>query len=119
MDFIIQQILDNTQERLSDTVFYDSPNFLMLFSAVGFLEGLSPKSIISQDVNELHGSGLNWFKASEKLSEIAQAFDGETDESGLFANFVAATKSSTHRVSSRKPRFTLLVKLLSNDEALT
>ncbi|MDG1117293.1 MAG: DUF262 domain-containing protein [Flavimaricola sp.] len=119
LDLTIKEILDRTKEDFSETTFYDAPNFLILFAAVAFLEGRAPASKASEDVDEFRGRGVDWVGAVEGLSNIAQAFDGEAEENGPFAAFVAATKSTTHRVSSRKPRFSTLVRLMAKDAAVS
>lgn len=118
IDRTINEILEHTEEDFSETTFYDAPNFLMLFAAVAFLEGRLPTSKVSEDVNELRGQGVDWANMGDRLSKVAQAFDGDAEENGPFASFVSATKSTTHRVSTRKPRFSTLVRLMTNDAAV-
>lgn len=118
LDATLMEILMNTQENFSETTFYDAPNFLILFVAVAFLEGRSPVSKVSDGVNEFRGRGVDWNRAKESLSSIAQAFDMDADQGGPHAPFVGATRSTTHRVASRKIRFASLVRLMSRDVAL-
>lgn len=110
LDETIKEILKHTQEDFSETTFYDAPNFLILFSAVAFLNGHVPASRVSEGVDEYAGMGVDWEAANSSMSEIAQAFDDEDPESGPYGDFVAATKSTTHRIASRKVRFQTLVR---------
>ena len=118
LDTTIMEILENTEADFAQTTFYDAPNFLILFSAVAFLEGRAPESVSSQDVNEFRGRGVDWLRAQETLSSLAQAFDVDIEEGSPHSAFVIATKSSTHRIASRKTRFETIVRLISNDAAV-
>lgn len=118
LDDTISEILEHTSGDFSESTFYDAPNFLILFAAVAFLENRSPQSKVSEDVNEFHGRGVDWDRALINLSNIAQAFDVDDDEGSPFAAFVSATKSTTHRVASRKVRFSTIVRLISKNAAV-
>ena len=118
LDKTIKEILMNTETDFAQTTFYDAPNFLILFSAAAFLEGRSPESAVTQDVKEFRGRGVDWLRAQETLSSLAQAFDVDIEDSSPHAAFVIATKSSTHRIASRKTRFATIVRLISNDATL-
>lgn len=115
LDETVSEILDNTKADFSESTFYDAPNFLMLFSAVAFLKGLMPTSKVSEAVNAFSGRGVDWDKANTTLSSIAQAIDDGVEEQGPFSQFVSATKSTLHRVSSRKPRFETVVRAIAAD----
>lgn len=117
LDEIIAEIIDKTREDLAESTFYDAPNFLILFAAVAFLKGYMPASKVSEGVNEFSGRGIDWDKASGNLSALAQAVDEGAEEHGPHSQFVSATKSTLHRISSRKPRFEAVVKAISADVA--
>lgn len=117
LDEIIEEILENTQNDFSESTFYDAPNFLILFSAVAFLKGYMPASTISAGVNQFSQCGVNWDKAAVNLANLAQAFDDASEEQGPFSHFVSATRSTTHRISSRKSRFETVVKAIAADDA--
>ncbi len=70
-------------------------------------------------MNEFAGRGVNWDKASVNLAALAQAFDDGSEEQGPFFQFVSATKSTTHRISSRKVRFESVVRAIAADVAGT
>lgn len=115
IDNTIKEILENLEEDFVDTVFFDAPNFLALFSAVSFLNGWLPSSRVTQGIEELSGVGVDWENAQEELSQIAQEFESSNDEGdrSVYHSFVEATRSTTHRLSSRRPRFEVLVSVLS------
>ncbi|MCA3088166.1 MAG: DUF262 domain-containing protein [Roseomonas sp.] len=113
LDTVVSEVLEHTRSEFSKTTFYDAPNFLILFAAVAFLKGYMPTSKVSEAVIEFSGKGINWEKASGNLSAIAQAVDDETEDQGPYSQFVTATKSTLHRVSSRKPRFEVVVRAIS------
>lgn len=116
LDATISDILKNTEDDFSNTTFFRAPNFLMLFSAVAFLEGRAPKSDISENVDDFYNRGVDWTRAREKLASLAQAVENaEAEEKGLHASFVNATKSSTQGTKSRKIRFNTIVKSISKD----
>ena len=117
VDMIISEIISNTSEDFAQTTFYDSPNFLALFAAVAYLKGIIPESRTTDGIEEFRGIGIDWSKAQTSLARIAQAFDVEEDESSLYTSFVAATKSTTHRIFSRKTRLQTLVKSLAAEGA--
>jgi hypothetical protein len=116
VDDVIQEIIDNTAEELIDSTFYDAPNFLVLFAALAFVKGLSPLTKISEGFQNHPRQGADWVKALPVLIDIAKAvveYDPDLDADSKYAGFVAATKSTTHRVSSRSPRFEVLVNALA------
>lgn len=117
LDEIVAEIIDETREDFAESTFYDAPNFLILFAAVAFLKGYMPASKVSEGVNEFSGRGIDWDKASGNLSALARAVDEGMEEQGPHPQFVSATKSTLHRISSRKPRFEAVVKAISADVA--
>lgn len=117
LDEVVAEILDQTREDFAELTFYDAPNFLILFAAVAFLKGYMPASKASEGVHEFSGRGIDWEKASGNLSALAQAVDEGAEEQGPHSQFVSATKSTLHRISSRKPRFEAVVKAIAADVA--
>ncbi|AXE62799.1 hypothetical protein BBF93_00170 [Hyphomonas sp. CACIAM 19H1] len=117
LDEVVSELLEHTKADFAESTFYDAPNFLVLFAAVAFLKGYVPISKLSESVNELSGQGVDWEKASVNLSALAQAVDDGAEEHGPYAQFVSASKSTLHRVSSRKPRFEAVVRAISADVA--
>lgn len=120
VDAILKDIIDNFEEDFSETPFFDAPNFLVLFSAVAYLKYGFPDTRITDGVEEHKAEGVDWENAIETLAEISQEFESEhndEDADGRHSDFVSASKSTTHRISSRKPRFQLLVNAFSNHAA--
>lgn len=120
IDEIISEIISQTSDDFKETIFYDAPNFLALFAAVAFLKGYMPQGRVTDNINDYYGRGVDWERGYNNLSEIAQAFDDvdpDEDADNPFAGFIAATKSTTHRVSSRRPRLEQLVRAISSDAA--
>lgn len=116
VDAVIGEILQHTIADFAASTFYDAPNFLVLFAAVAFLRGYAPGSKVSEGVSEYSGQGVDWERAKVRLTALAQAVDNDEHEQGPYSQFVAASKSTTHRVSSRKVRFEAVVKALAADE---
>lgn len=114
VDEVTQEIIDNLAEDFEETTFFDSPNFLMLFSAVCYLKGYLKDRNVPEELEVESGAGVDWDAAKENLAEIAQAFDSEDETSG-HSDFVSATKSTTHRLSSRKVRFQALVEAIADE----
>ncbi|MFT3688882.1 MAG: hypothetical protein QM789_07790 [Paenirhodobacter sp.] len=117
LDRTISQIIEHTKDDFSETTFFDAPNFLILFSAVAFLNGYLPNSKVTEGVNQFSGRGVDWDRAAVNLATLAQALDDDSEEQGQHSQFVAATKSTTHRISSRKVRFEAVVRAISRDVA--
>ncbi len=118
LDEILTEIIDNLAEDFKETTFFDAPNFLALFAAIAYLKGYAPNSRTTENVSDFRGRGVNWETGIAQLSEIARAFDEydpETDAENPYASFIAATKSTTHRISSRKPRFEQIVRAIAPD----
>lgn len=118
IDEVLRYILENTGEDFRDTTFYDAPNFLALFAAVSYLHGYLPDSRTTEGIETYRDAGVDWDKARETLAHIALAVEGDTAEAGdqsEYSNFVAATKSTTHRISSRKPRLQAIVKAIASN----
>lgn len=116
IDEIVGEIISNMATDFKETTFFDAPNFLALFAAIAYLKGYSPNSRTTDAVVALKGQGVNWENGLEKLSAIAREFDGydpEAEEENPYASFIAATKSTTHRISSRKPRFEQIVRAIA------
>lgn len=117
LDEVIAEILEHTAGDFAESTFFDAPNFLILFAAVAFLKGYMPPSSVSDGVNQFAGRGVSWDSASVNLASLAQAFDDDSEEQGPHSQFVNATKSTTHRISSRKVRFETVVKAIAADVA--
>jgi len=119
IDEIIGEIIANTADDLKETTFFDAPNFLALFAAIAYLKGYSPHSRTTDAVVAFKGQGVNWERGLANLSEIAREFDGydpESDEESPYASFIAATKSTTHRIPSRKTRFEQIVRAIAAND---
>lgn len=97
---------------LADTTFFNAPNFLILVCSIAFVSGELPASALTVDVNNKRGSGLNRAEAVNNLSKLAMAVEND-DIIGPYASFVIASKSSTQRTSSRRPRFSAVVNAIS------
>jgi hypothetical protein len=117
LDEVVAEILNHTRQDFAESTFYDAPNFLILFAAVAFLKGYMPASKASEGVDEFSGRGIDWEKATANLSALAQAVDEGAEEQGPHSQFVSATQSTLHRISSRKPRFEAVVKAIAADVA--
>ena len=115
VDNIIQQITKNISGFI-DTTFFDAPNFLALFATVSYLNSKMSGGRVIDGVEDYRGVGVDWEKAQTKLAEITQAFDIDDNKNSQFSQFVNATKSTTHRVPSRKVRFQTLVRAIACDE---
>ena len=117
IDRILKDILKNMGDDFFDTIFFDAPNFLTLFASVALLKGWLPSSSATKSLDRFSGLGVDWEGSEEELSQIAQAFDDNQDDgtNTRYESFVMATRSSTHRLSSRIPRLKVLVKTLKND----
>ena len=116
VDRIVQEIIEKTGESFVDTIFFDAPNFLALFATVAYLRSKMANSRVSEGVEQFHGKSIDWEKAQTTLAEIAQAFDIDDNKTSPYIPFVSATKSTTHRVLSRKVRFQCLVNAIAPDE---
>ena len=116
IDAIIEEILVNLAADFRETTFFDSPNFVMLFAAIAHLRGSLPTNsqTSAAEIAAHAGAGIDWEAGKNHLAMIAQAFDDESGQSP-YNGFVSATKSSTHRISSRKPRFLALTRALSQN----
>lgn len=116
VDETVSEIISKISTDFKNTTFFDAPNFLALFASVAFLNGKSPKSRTTTECEAFFGRGVDWSRAQTTLAEIAQAFDNsEEEESAPYSAFVAATKSSTHRVQSRRTRFSTLVNAIAKN----
>ena len=115
VNLCVTEILENTAEDFSDSTFYDAPNFLVLLAAVAYLKGLMPDGRTTEGVERFRGVGVDWDKAKTTLAEIAQAFDAEDNADAKYSPFVVASKSTTHRISSRKIRLQILLAALAID----
>jgi len=118
VDTVLREQLEHTAPDLKGTVFFDAPNFLVLFSAIAYLRGYMPDTLTTDGIEAYHGAGVDWNKGSANLAEIAAAFDLSDQDyggAGPFDTFIAATKSTTHRRSSRKPRLHMLIKAIAPD----
>ena len=111
---ILTEVLDNTSTAFVDTTFYDAPNFLTLFAAIAYLRRKMQDGRVTEGLQQFYGQGVHWEKAQTSLAQLAQAFDTEDNGASRYAHFVAATKSTTHHVASRKIRFQYLVPALAD-----
>ncbi|WP_196805696.1 DUF262 domain-containing protein [Sphingobium indicum] len=95
-----------------NTTFFDAPNFLLLVCAIAFVEGELPSSALTVEVDNKRGVGLSLANAANNLPLLATAIEND-DINGAYAAFVVASKSSTQRISSRRPRFAAIVNAIA------
>ena len=112
MDRITEEIIANLRGDFADTIFFDAPHFLTLFAAVAFLMGWLPNSPATEGLENFSGIGVDWQRAQDELSQIAQAFDDDDGHETRYPSFIKAAKSSTHSLSSRRHRLQTLVKAI-------
>lgn len=120
IDSTLKEIISKLEDEFWDSPFFDAPNFLVLFAAVAYLKFGFPETRITQGLEEHRKKGVDWERAITTLAEISQEFESDhndEDEDGRHAEFINASRSTTHRISSRKPRFQILVTALSNHAA--
>ncbi len=111
LDIIVSDIIEKLGSDFADTTFFDAPNFLALYAAIAYLKGWMPDCRVT-DQFEIYPQAIDWNKGTEALSSIAQIIE-DNDKDQRYADFVSATASSTHRLSSRKVRFRTLVGALA------
>lgn len=111
-DKILSKIIEELGDEFKDTTFFHAPNSLLLFCAVGFLSGILPSSNATEEFSKLRGAGVNWPNAKYRLGHLAESFNDHSSKKNEFNDFVNATKSTTHGLTSRKLRFGILTKLL-------
>ena len=97
----------------AETTLFDAPNFLLLVCAVAFVEGNLPDSVITADVAAKRGVGISLVNAANNLPLLTTAVEND-NINGAYSGFVAGTKSSTQRSSSRRPRFNAIVNAIAN-----
>lgn len=115
LDKIVTDIVEELGEDFAETTFFDTPNFLALFAATAYLRGWLPEGRVTENLNIKPGA-IDWEGGKEALAAIAQSIEDD-DEDPVYASFVNATASSTHRVASRKVRLQTLVGALAADAA--
>lgn len=115
LDSIINEIISNLGDDFSDTTFFDAPNFLALFAAIAYLKGWMTASKATEGLDIPSGTDVDWAHGTEFLARISQSFDEEDEANAAYAAFVTASASSTHRISSRKPRFQSIVQAIAAD----
>lgn len=115
LDYIVGMIIEEIGEEFKETTFFDAPNFLALFAALAYLQGWLPPGRVTEGL-AIQPQGIDWVGGKEALAAIAQSIDDD-DAQPVYASFVNASASTTHRVASRKPRFQTLVAALAADAA--
>lgn len=108
----INDVVDLFGAQFGGTTFFDAPNFLLLVCAVGFVRGIVPSSPLTADVDGSRGAGIDFAKSAETLPLLATAVENE-DLQGPYSLFVVSSKSSTQRSSSRRPRFSSIVRAIA------
>lgn len=99
--------------QFAETTLFDAPNFLLLVCAVAYVEGKLPDSALTSDVTAKRGVGVSLVNAGNNLPLLTAAVEND-DLNGAYTAFVAGTKSSTQRSSSRRPRFNTIVNAIAN-----
>jgi hypothetical protein len=115
-DSIVGEIIDNLAKDFSRTTFFDAPNFVALFCAIGILYAKIPAGKATEKSNQFNGKGVDWDKAKTGLANLAQAVEDDDTEGGPHSAFVAATKSTTHRISSRAVRLDNIIRAIAKDD---
>jgi len=108
----INIVVGNFAPTFGETTFFDAPNFLLLVCAIAFVAGEMPASALTADVDNKRGIGLSQANAANNLPLLATAVEND-DIDGPYAGFVVASKSSTQRISSRRPRFSAIVNAIA------
>ena len=119
IDDNLEVLLRNFGDTLQNSIFFAAPNFLILFAALAYLRGKSPglakwgegRNYVR--LERLYDVGVSWRKADRILHSINDEVSEDIDD-GKFEKYVAASKSSTQRIASRRIRFETLVTLMAD-----
>ncbi|HDZ8835926.1 TPA: DUF262 domain-containing protein [Aeromonas dhakensis] len=114
VDEAIEFIIDNFADDLADTFLMQGPHFLMLFAAIA--HGLFEIDIDGyQGIPETADMLNDIDTCREKLLLLVSAFEEEpANVPEALKPFIQASKSSTHRISSREERFRVLCNALAD-----
>lgn len=114
VDQTIECIIENFADDLTDTFLMKGPHFLMLFAAVAHgLFGLDINGY--QNIPDSNNMLNDIDSCREKLLLLVSAFEEEpANVPEALKSFIQASKSSTHRISSRAERFRVLCDALAD-----
>lgn len=114
LDNVLKYFLTNFAEGLTNTPLLKSAHFLMLFAAIAHsIHGIPRGDVDEIDFPNKDSSQLKDIGAAiDNLRELASVIDSEIP-SDKFLEFWKASKSSTHRIASRKVRFLTCYRALS------
>ncbi len=115
LDWIVKHILEHFGEDFASTTFFDNPNFLALFASIAYLRGWLPPSKVTEGL-KIEPGPIAWERGKGVMTALAQSME-DHEETPVYAAFVNASASSTHRVASRKIRFQTLVGALASNAA--
>lgn len=105
-------VVENLQDVLEGGMIAKGPHFLMLFAACAHgLHGLPPGAMLDRMPERDQGELSDADMVKGNLSFINDILDSDEPPS-TFRNFWMASKSSTHRISSRKIRFPVYYQAL-------
>ncbi|WP_082779958.1 DUF262 domain-containing protein [Gluconobacter albidus] len=71
----IDRVLFYFGDDFKNTTFFDAPNFLILVCAIAFLEGKLQPSLVTAEVNDRSGAGIDLVKGSNILPLLADAVE--------------------------------------------
>lgn len=110
VDRVVSYFVEHLAEYLSGTPLLQPPHFLMLFGALAHAVHGIPKGELDEVPNRA-GSLGDLSVCRDNLLKLATVIDTEIPPED-FGPFWAASKASTHRISSRRIRFPLYFQAL-------
>ena len=115
LDSTLQFFEKHLADGLADTPLLRPPHFLMLFSALAaILVGIPSNAqipIITQLKARELKNGLD--RAREQLLQLGSIIGSDSEPPKRFLQFLKASRSTTHRISSREIRFPVFVQALT------
>jgi hypothetical protein len=112
-DSVMQVLVSSLLPGLAGTVLLQLPHFLMLFAALASVTVGIPQGSLTTKEWSAPGPLIDWDKAQENLLVLAEIITSESVPEPPFDTFWQASKSTTHRISSRRIRFPIFVNALT------
>lgn len=115
-DRVLTYLVQNFAQSLIDTPMLRPPHLLMLYSGLAYhLIGIPDGDLTAAEIQALPQRGMfnNLERVRDSLLLLAAVIDSDQEPGPPLVDFWRTSRSTTHRIATRRVRFPVFVRVLS------
>lgn len=115
LNAVLTYFVENFADQLTGTPLLSPPHFLMLFGALARVRVGIPQGELKGKLQTQENALSDLNQARENLLYLGSIIDSDNEPPSKYLDFWKASRSTTHRIASRRIRFPVYLKALGSE----